>query len=131
MPIEIAILGWAAVLLIVQIFVAGHYKTKQYGKNWNVGPRDKEMPPLNPIAGRAKRAQDNFLETFPVAIVALLGVVVAERTSTMTALGGGLWLVMRIAYLPVYLAGVSGIRTVIFLVSLLGLLLVLWPLLLP
>lgn len=131
MPIEIAILAWGAVLLIIQIFVAGHFKTKQYGKDWNIGPRDEELPPLNPVAGRAKRAQDNFMETFPVAIVALVGVVLAGRTSTLTALGGGLWLVMRIAYVPVYLAGVTGIRTVIFLVSLLGLVLVLWPLLLP
>ncbi len=131
MHTEILILAWGAVLLLVHVFAAGHFKTRQYGAQWNVGARDEALPPLEPIAGRLVRAQANFAETFPIAIVALLGVVLAGRTNDMTALGGWIWLGARAAYLPVYWAGIKGVRTAIFLVSLVGLILVLWPLLAP
>ena len=129
MSVEILILAWGAVLLIVQIFLAGHLKTRQYGADWNIGARDEPLPPLNPVAGRAARAQANLFETFPVAVVALVGVVLAGRTSELTMIGGWLWLAMRVVYVPIYLAGIKGLRTVVFLFSVLGLAMVLWPLL--
>lgn len=129
MPIEITILAWGAVLLLVHIFAAAHVKTKQYGTNWNMGARDEALPPLNPVAGRLSRAQANFQETLPIAIVSLLGVVVADRASEWTAIGGWVWLGARVAYLPVYGLGIPKVRTLIFLVSLIGLGMVIWPLL--
>lgn len=82
------------------------------------------------MAGRLQRAEANFLETLPVAIIALLGVVIANRTSSTTALGGWIWLGARMAYLPLYAAGIPVIRTIAFIVSIAGLVLVLKPLLL-
>ena len=75
------------------------------------------------------RAQANFLETFPIAIIALLGVVVAGRTSQWTALGGWIWLGARLVYLPLYAVGVRGYRTIVWTISMIGLGMVLWPLL--
>jgi len=75
------------------------------------------------------RAQANFAETFPIAIVALLGVVLANRTSEMTALGGWIWLGARIVYLPLYAAGIPVVRTIAFAISMVGLGMVIWPLL--
>lgn len=129
MPVEIRILAWGAVLLIVHIFAAVHLKTRQYGAKWNMGARDEALPPLNPVAGRLARAQANFQETFPIAIVALLGVALAGRTSDMTALGGWIWLGARVVYLPLYAMGVPMVRTLVFMASLIGLALVIWPLL--
>ena len=106
MAVELKIAAFGAVLLIVHIFAAVHLKTKQYGRAWNVGARDEALPPLNPIAGRLARAQANFQETFPIAIIALLGVVIADRTSAWTALGGWIWLGARTIYLPLYGFGV-------------------------
>lgn len=126
---EIRILAWAAVLLLVHIFTAVHFKTKQYGVEWNTGARDETMPPLNPIAGRLERARDNFLETLPIALIALFGVVVAGKADAQTALGGWIWLGARSLYLVIYWAGIPKLRTLVFLVSLVGLGLVLRPLL--
>jgi uncharacterized MAPEG superfamily protein len=131
MHTEILILAWGSVLLLVNIFVAGNLRTKQYGTQWNIGARDEAMPPLDAVPGRVLRAQANLLETFPVAIVALLGVVLAGRTSDMTALGGWIWLGARVLYLPVYWAGIRALRTAIYLVGFTGLMLVLYPLLWP
>jgi len=130
MPVELRIAALGALLLLVHLFAAVRFKTRQYGTKWNVGARDESLPPLNPVAGRLARAQANFLETFPVAVVALLGVVIAGRTSEWTALGGWIWLGARIIYLPLYAAGVPVVRTVAFVISLAGLGMVLAPLLL-
>ena len=129
MAIEIRILVYAAILLLVHIFAEAHFKTKQYGTKWNMGARDEDLPPLNPIAARLGRARGNFMETLPIAIIALLGVVVAGRTSDTTALGGWIWLGARIVYLPLYWAGVPLLRSICFLISLVGLDMVIWPLL--
>ena len=129
MPVELKILALGALLLFVYIFTATRFKTAQYGRDWNVSARDQELPPPNPVTGRTMRAQANFLETFPIAIVALLGVVVAGRTSQWTALGGWVWLGARLVYLPLYAAGVPVVRTIVWTIGMIGLGMVLWPLL--
>jgi uncharacterized MAPEG superfamily protein len=129
MAVELKILALGALLLVVHIFTATRFKTAQYGRTWNVGARDEVLPPPTPMTGRTIRAQANFEETFPIAIVALLGVVLANRTSEMTALGGWIWLGARVVYLPLYAAGVPVIRTLVFVISMAGLAMVLWPLL--
>ena len=129
MPIELRILAFGALLLLVHIFTAIRFRTAQYGRKWNVGARDEALPAPSPVTGRTMRAQANFEETFPIAIVALLGVVLADRTSDLTALGGWIWLGARIVYLPLYAAGIPVIRTLVFAVSMVGLGMVLWPLL--
>lgn len=129
MPVELTIIAWGMILLLIHIFAAAHVKTKQYGATWNMGARDAHLPPLNPIAGRLSRAEANYKETLPIAIVALIGVVVAGRTSEWTAMGGWIWLGARVVYLPLYAAGVPVVRTIIFMASLAGLLIALWPLL--
>jgi uncharacterized MAPEG superfamily protein len=131
MPVEIKILALGAVLLFIHIFVATRFKTAQYGRKWNVGARDESLPGPNPVTGRLIRAQANFEETFPIAIVALLGVVIAGRTSEATALGGWIWLAARAVYLPLYWAGVPVVRTVVWAIALVGLIMVIKPLLLP
>jgi uncharacterized MAPEG superfamily protein len=129
MAVELRIAALGAILLLVHIFAAVRLKTRQYGTAWNMGARDETVPPLNPVAGRLARAQANFLETFPIAIVALLGVVIAGRTSSWTALGGWIWLGARTIYLPLYGFGVPVVRTLVFTISLVGLGMVLSPLL--
>ena len=129
MPIEVRIAAFGAVLLFIHIFTATRFKTRQYGRKWNVSARDETLPPPNEMTGRTMRAQANFQETFPIAIVALLGVVLADRASNLTALGGWIWLGARLIYLPLYAAGVPVIRTIVYTISLVGLGMVIWPLL--
>ncbi|MGE4323115.1 MAG: MAPEG family protein [Sphingobium sp.] len=129
MPVELRILTFGALLLLVHILAAGHAKTRQYGAAWNMGARDETLPPLNALAGRLVRAQANFQETFPIAIVGLVGVVLAGRTGEWTAIGGWIWLAARIVYLPLYGMGVPVVRTIAYLASLVGLAMVFTPLL--
>jgi uncharacterized MAPEG superfamily protein len=129
MPVELKILALGALLLFVHIFVATRFKTAQYGRQWNVGARDEALPEPNPVTGRLMRAQANFQETFPIAIVALLGVVIAGKTSQWTALGGWIWLGARAVYLPLYWAGIPVVRTIVWTIALIGLAMAIKPLL--
>jgi uncharacterized MAPEG superfamily protein len=129
MPVELKILALGALLLFVHIFVATRFKTAQYGRQWNVGARDEALPEPNPVTGRLMRAQANFQETFPIAIVALLGVVIAGKTSQRTALGGWIWLGARAVYLPLYWAGIPVVRTIVWTIALIGLAMAIKPLL--
>jgi uncharacterized MAPEG superfamily protein len=130
MPVEIRIAALGALLLFLHIFVATRFKTAQYGRKWNLGARDEALPEPNAVTGRLMRAQANFQETFPIAIVALLGVVIADKTSQWTALGGWIWLGARVIYLPLYWAGVPVVRTIVWTIALIGLAMVIVPLLL-
>jgi uncharacterized MAPEG superfamily protein len=77
MSTELTVLAWGCVLALVHIFIAVRFKTRQYGTGWNMGARDEELPPPQPIVGRLARAQANFFETFPIAAAAILIVEVA------------------------------------------------------
>ena len=70
------------------------------------------------------RAQANYFETFPIAASAFLVVTVAELTSVWTSAGAVVWLLARVVYLPLYAAGVPKVRTLVFLLSLIGILVV-------
>jgi uncharacterized MAPEG superfamily protein len=130
MPAELTVLALGAVLLLVHVLLAGRYKTRQYGTAWNMGARDQDLPPLNAVAGRLDRARGNFLETLPMAIVALMGVVVAGKASELTAIAAWVWLAARVVYLPLYWAGVPKWRTLVWGIGTLAVLVVLGVLLL-
>jgi uncharacterized MAPEG superfamily protein len=127
MTTELIVLAWGCVLALVHIFVAVRLKTRQYGTKWNVGARDEQLPPHQPLVGRLARAQANFFETFPIFAAAALIVAVADLGDRWTAIGAWLWLGARIVYLPLYAFGVPVVRTVAFLVSVAGIVLVLRP----
>ncbi len=130
MPAELTVLGLSGLLLMAHVFAATHYKTKQYGVDWNMGARDEDTPPLNDIAARLDRARGNFLETLPLAIIALGGVVLADKATALTALAAWLWLGARVIYLPLYWAGIPKLRTLVWGAGLVALLYVLGVLLL-
>ena len=127
MSTELTVLAWGCVLALAHVFIAVRFKTRQYGVKWNMGARDEALPPPEPIVGRLARAQANFFETFPVAAAAILIVELADRTNEVTAAGALLWLAMRVIYLPIYAAGIPKVRTIVFLVSVVGIALILWP----
>ena len=127
MTIELSVLAWGCVLAIVHIFVAVRFKTRQYGSKWNMGARDEDLPPPQPIVGRLARAQANFFETFPILAAAILVVSAADLESHVTQIGAILWLAARVLYLPLYAAGVPVVRTFVFLASVVGIVMVLQP----
>lgn len=124
MTFELTMLAWTLVLAFVQILLFDFARTNQYGLKWNTGPRDEEMPPLSPTANRLKRAQDNLFETLPLFIGAVLIAHVAGRNSDLTHWGALIYLAGRVVYVPLYAFGVRNLRSLVWLVSLAGLIMV-------
>lgn len=130
MTAELTALVWAALLGLIHILAPATARTRQYGMAWNAGPRDAEMPPPTPLAGRLARAQANFFESFPLFAAAVLVIYVADLETETTLLAAWVWLVARVAYLPLYAMGVPYVRGVAWATSVVALLtLLLRPLL--
>jgi uncharacterized MAPEG superfamily protein len=127
MTTELIVLAWGCVLALVHVLAAAQVKTRQYGAKWNVGPRDEDLPPPNPLVGRLVRAQANFFETFPLMIAAVAIVGIAALGNETTALGAWIWLGGRIAYLPLYALGVPYLRSLAWGAATAGIVMVLWP----
>jgi uncharacterized MAPEG superfamily protein len=128
MSIELKMLGWSVCLGLVYVGVAAALATQQRGLKWNAGNRDGELKPLTGMAARAHRASRNFLETFPFFAAAVLALVVQGAHSAQTAMATELYFWARLVYLPVYLIGIPYLRTLVWAVSIWGLLTLLWPL---
>jgi uncharacterized MAPEG superfamily protein len=127
MTTELMVLAWGCVLALVHLFAAVQVKTRQYGTDWNLGPRDEELPPARPIVGRLARAQANFYETFPIMIAAVAIVSAAGLTDKWTGIGAIVWLAARALYLPLYAFGVRYLRSLAWTAALVGIAMVLWP----
>lgn len=129
MTTELTILGWTLVLALLQIMLPSFFRTRETGPAYNLSARDGAGPPVGKVTGRLQRAQANLFETLPLFAIAVVIAHVAGREGALTLWGASLYLAARLVYLPLYAFGVPVLRTLVWLVSLLGLVLVLAALL--
>jgi uncharacterized MAPEG superfamily protein len=120
MPIELTLLIWSALLAAAHIGVQGMLYQLDYGIPQGAGPRDSERAP-GKWAGRARRALGNFLETYGVFIALSVATQFTGRSDGLTQSGSQLYFWARWVYLPLYLSGVPYLRSIVWLVSALGL----------
>ena len=130
MSVELICLSGSVILGLVHILVAGNARTLELGAKWNMGPRDGDAAPLSPLTGRLLRAQANFFETFPLFAVAVLIAAVTESFSAYTYWGAIIYLAARVVYFPLYAFGIPVVRSIVWLASIAGLLMVLLPVML-
>jgi len=125
MTIELTLLGWTLVLALLQVLLPALLRNNETGLAYNAGPRDESGPPVGIVTGRLRRAQANLFETLPVFAAAVLIAHIAGREGALTAWGTGLYLGARIVYVPLYAFGVPYLRSLVWLVSLAGVLMIL------
>ncbi len=120
-------------LFVVQTMLPGRFRepSPDGGKGKlveNLGNRDHQRP-LTVIGRRAERALANMHEALPVFLaLALLNMIVGTAAG-MAVTGATVFLIARIAYVAIYVAGVPVLRTLVWGVSWVGLVLMLVPLL--
>ncbi|WP_375450474.1 MAPEG family protein [uncultured Devosia sp.] len=106
-------------LLLVQVFLPGHFLTDQVGTQMQIGPRDDLPEPTRALA-RSRRALANLQETLPVFLtLGVLSIVLGEQ-GWLSLLGAGLYLVGRCGHVVCYMRGLSPWRSMFFLVGLIG-----------
>ena len=123
--IEIQMLCWSVVLGLVQLVIATTLATKDQGLAYNIGPRDSAPPPVTRLTARFERAFGNFRQTFVYFAVAVLVVTALDKSSPASALGAQIYFWSRLAYVPTYAAGITGLRTALWAASIFGLVTVL------
>ena len=125
MMLELVFLALSVVLGLVHIVAASHAASLQRGYRWSASARDEPVEPLHGVAGRLDRASRNFLETFPFFAAAVLTSNALGRHDALTEWGAQLYFWGRVAYLPLYAAGIPGVRSLAWNVATVGILMVL------
>lgn len=128
MTTELWLLFWSLALYGLYLGTQSLIFRWRFGIKYAASARDEELPE-GELLGRAERALRNFQETWPVLIsLALIGHL-AMPGEPLMFWGGLVWFAARIVYLPLYLMGVFMIRSLVWNVSLIGLILMGWPVL--
>jgi uncharacterized MAPEG superfamily protein len=120
---ELALLVWSVLLTFVQMLIAVTGATLQVGLPTLAANREG-LAPCTGWAGRAARAHRNMLESLVLFAALVLVAVAAGKTNATTLLGAQLFFWARVAYAAVYLAGIPWLRTGVWFVSVIGLVLI-------
>jgi uncharacterized MAPEG superfamily protein len=116
---ELMLLVWSVLLTFVQMLVAVGTASLQVGLPALVGNREG-LPVLTGWAGRAQRAHRNMLESLVLFAVVVLVAAVTDKTNSITLLGAQLYFWARLGYAVVYFVGIPWVRTLVWLVSVIG-----------
>jgi uncharacterized MAPEG superfamily protein len=115
--VYMAILTWLTLLAASLIRAKGWTPA---GMKIALGNRDN-LPEATPLAGRAQRTATNTLESFVLFAVIALVAQAAGSTSPRIVTGAEMFFWARIAYIPVYYAGIAYLRTAVWVVGIVGL----------
>lgn len=120
---EITLLVWATALAFIQMLVAVGGATLQVGLPALAGNRDG-LAPFTGWAGRAQRAHRNMLENLLLFAALVLAAALSQRTNATTLLGAQIFFWARVAYAVVYVVGIPWLRTGVWTVSVIGLIMI-------
>ena len=123
MSLELTLLIWSVALTFIQILVAVSGSIWQFGLPELAGNR-QDLPSATSWAGRAERAHRNMLESLVLFAVLVIVTEITNKNSAMTGLGAQLFFWARVAYAVIYVIGVPWVRTAIWGVSMIGLILI-------
>ncbi len=120
---ELMWLMWAVVLTVMQVVVSATGATMQVGLPTLAGNREK-LPELTGWVGRAQRAHRNMVENLVLFAALVLTAVVAGKTNGTTLMGAEIFVWARLVYALVYYAGVPWLRTGVWTISVVGLVMI-------
>ncbi len=123
MTIELQMLFGVAATLLALLAVQGALVPINQGFGWGLGPRD-EPRDITRLQGRMKRVVANHIEGMAVFAVLILVAHLAAISSGLTETGAVLFLLSRLGFAALYLAGVPVLRSAIWGVGVLGLVLI-------
>jgi uncharacterized MAPEG superfamily protein len=121
---EIAYLALSVLLLGVHLNFQSILMTRELGRDYNTSARDNQRK-VTGVAARAERALRNFNETFPAFAALALAIQVTGSADWWTGFGAALYFWSRVVYLPLYLFGVQHWRSLVFILSGVGLIILL------
>lgn len=95
-----------------------------------LGPRDNP-PPMPTVGERAERALKNMFEALPIFLTFALLAIYHGRADGLALTGAQVFFVARLFYVPAYMSGVPYIRSALWTVGLVGLVMMVIPVVAP
>ncbi len=123
MTVELKMLVWSVALAFVQMLLSVTGAIFQVGLPELAGNRDKPIEYTGWV-GRSVRASYNMLENLALFAPLVLVAQAAGRDSAVTALGAEIFFAARLVHACVYVIGIRYLRTLVWGVSLVGLLMI-------
>lgn len=123
MTLDLQLVSYAVALTFAMVFGASLIRVRPWsfgGMKVALGNRDA-VPAAGELAGRAERAARNMVENLPLFIGLVAVAHLGGRHGDRVDLGAQLFFWARVAYWPIYLAGIPVVRTLVWYVSILGL----------
>ena len=120
---DLKYLLFSVILTAVQVLIAAAAANQVVGLSRLAGNREG-LPEMTGFAGRAKRAHLNMLENMVVFTALVLIAAVAGKANATTATGAALFFWARLVYAGVYLVGVPWLRTLVWFVSVIGMVMI-------
>lgn len=124
---ELTYLAYAVILLLVHMVVQAGASDLAKGVGWALGSRDEARDP-GVLGGRLERALTNYAYNFPAFAALALTLKLIELGNETTALGAAIWFWARVAYVLAYASGIPMLRSVAWITSIAGLVMMLLPL---
>jgi uncharacterized MAPEG superfamily protein len=118
----------STILCFVQMLVAATGANTQVGLPALAGNREG-LPEIVGWPGRARRAHLNMIENLVLFSALVLIAAVAGKANATTALGAMIFFWGRLAYALIYLIGIPWLRTLAWLVGVIGMAMIAWVLL--
>ncbi|HZZ61218.1 MAG TPA: MAPEG family protein [Roseiarcus sp.] len=119
---DLVCLGLGVLLWIAHVLVQAFAGSAEFGLKYLLSPRDKQPAAKGVAGGRATRALNNYTESFVPFVGLALALITTGKAS---GLGATIWIIARILYLPAYVMGVTYVRTALWGISVIGLLMML------
>jgi uncharacterized MAPEG superfamily protein len=117
LPPAVRLLAYCAILTYLMIITASMLRSKG-SLSLAFGNRG-DMPEPTPMAARADRAAKNMLENM-VLFVAVAVATIGAADHDRVTLGARLFFWARLAYFPVYVFGITYLRTALWAVGIAG-----------
>lgn len=122
MTIEMTLLLWSTALAFAHILVQMLLSRRNYGMAYLRSQRDSTPEP-NKWTVRGNSALRNFLESYGIFIALTVTAELTGRSDGLTQWGAQLWFWARWLFLPAYFIDALPMRSPIWGISLLGLVL--------
>jgi uncharacterized MAPEG superfamily protein len=123
MSTELTMLVLSAILCVALTLPYTQGIASKFGFAAAAGNRD-DLPALTGWMGRAQRAHANMVENLVPFAAVVLAAQVAGKNGALTALGAQLFFWFRLAHAVVYIVGIPYLRTLVWLVSVVGMALI-------
>jgi len=123
MTTDVRLLLYSTLLTWVMLMVASLMRTRSWtpaGLKVGFGNRE-EVPAPSPAAARADRAAKNMTENLVLFVALIVAAHLAAAPQARIDTGARLFFYARLAYFPVYLAGITYVRTLLWSAGVVGL----------